>query len=255
MSTREHGGFDIKAGLIGVAAIVLGLLTTACSSNSTEADEGSAADRQYLFGNISAQRQAVKARQVARTLEEYLPNQLFVVGDGPAKPEAVGIVRGTVIDAVGARGYYIPGDAPDADAPGGTEVAFDDPRAQWRVIDITVDVEDTTGIDPVKQVHIGVVADGPDTDSLLRGARSLGEVVVVLDRQGFFKSDPQLYNIGDFNALLGTVRADGTITFPALGDEADEFVGDLTTWEDVDAELIAKKQPIKTDLMGNRIRE
>jgi hypothetical protein len=209
------------------------------------------ADRQYLLDNLATRSSGMNARQLARNFAEYLPNQLFIVGGSNAKPAAAGVVRGTVVDAVGARGYYVPGGL-DADAPSGTATKFDDARAQWRIIDITIEVQDAVGLDVGDRVHVGVVVDGQDTKALLRGARSLGPVVAILDGQGFFKADPKLFNVAGFGSLLGMVEPDNSIRFETLGSHSNKFVGALTTWQAVRTEYAESKAPITTDTMGNR---
>lgn len=241
-----------------MAVLVLGMGASACAPGGPEGGTATGSssrlsDTQILFANLAGQRGAVDAREVARNLADYLPNQSFAIGDAPARPQSAGVVLGTVVKAKGIQGFYVPGDGPTADASSGTPIDFDDPRAQWRVIDATIQVKDAVGLDPADVIDVGIVISDRDTNSLVRGVKSLGEVVVVLSRRGFFRFDPDLYNLAGFNSLLGTVDRDGEISFRALDDGGKEFVGPLTTWKAIKSEVSIPKDVIRTDLLGARL--
>lgn len=244
-----HGSF---------AVITILALCGACGSNgpdgvrSDTATSSDASAHGYLIGNIQAMSHAVDRRILARNLPEYLPNQEFVIDKGQPAPEADVVVLGTVTAAHGARGFYVPGDAPDADASTGTETEFEDSRAQWRVIELTVAIKDSVGSPVGQQEHVGVVVDGADHKRLVAEAAQLGDVVLVLEKPGFFKFDEKLRQVDNLGTLIGQVAPDGTLGFPALGEDGSQFMGDLTTWPAIEAEFAEEKKPITTDLTGIR---
>ncbi len=235
------------------------LVTSGCQRSdpvaSPHADgPGLSADQSYLLGNVAAQRAAVNRRVLARNLAEWLPNQRFVVDGQNVPPETSVVVRGKVESAQGARGFYVPG-GPEEDAPAGTEIPFEDPRAQWRLIELTISVDAAVGERTEAREHVGLVVDGPDHERLLRGAASLGSVVLVLSEAGTFRFDEQLRRVEDVGALIGRVDPRGRISFPALGAESSAVVGDLTTWEAIEKEFATQKQPIVTDATGRRVTD
>ncbi|WP_370616979.1 hypothetical protein [Mumia sp. Pv 4-285] len=242
----------LRRASIALAATASAMALTGCAS-SQPADAtfnlDASAESRYLFGNLAAYMESVKFLETATTFAEYLPSQPIQLGKGAAVAASELVVQGRIAEVEGARGYFVPG-GPDADADSGTEAAFDDPRATWRVASVTVDVGDGVGQESMpKQLRFGVVVDGPDTDALLTGLRDLDEVVVVLDGQGFFTFDPDLYNISRFGSLLGAIDENGTIGFPAIEPaEQAEFVGDLTTWSKVEKEYELEKEPISVEM-------
>ncbi len=233
-----------------VLILAMGVTSVSCASDREEDRDPStsatayAGDQPYLFDNIVARGDTVMLEPGAESLAEYLPNQTFVFDGKPSGPASEGVVKGSVVQAVGAQGYYVP----SGDAESGTAIGFDDPRAQWRVIEATIEVEDSIGLGNPETVGIGVVVDVSDTKSLVNAVKNLGTVVVVVGGQGFFKFDKELYYAERVGSLIGQVSSDGRITFPALAttEETKEsaFVAGLDTWEAIKAEAAQPKEPI-----------
>lgn len=255
MQSRSQKFRNLPSACVAVVGLSL---CGACSSDSPRdadtlagsSDTDIAPD--YLIGNIRAMSDAGDRRTLARNLAEFLPNQQFVVADAQPEPDSSVVVRGEVTGAVGARGFRVPGDGPESDAASGVELDFDDPRAQWRVIDVTVAVKDSVGDAAADEEHLGIVVDGADHERLVKEAAKLGEVVVVLDEPGFYTFDRKLRQVDDLGTLVGQLDPDGAITFPALDGGGSAFMGGLTTWSALKAEFTKTKKPITTDITGAR---
>lgn len=244
-----------------VAAASLGVLAVAgCSGGSATprvTDEFALTTQEgahAFFADLSGMREARNTVQVGRSFSDFLPNQEFKVDGASAAPIATGVVIGEVTDVRPGKGYYIPKSGPQADADQGTETTFDDPRAIWSVAEVTIAVQDNLGLKDPTSVRVGVTVINPDKAAVLRGIKSLGDVVVVLDRTGFYEYDPSLYNVADFGNLFGDVDASGVIGFPALEKEGNAaFVGDLHSWDRVRAAADQQTAPITVDQSGRRL--
>lgn len=219
----------------GVGAVASTALLTGCTvsvsdtaavSDSTSADEA----RNYVFTAMEQRTSSQDGEWVEDTLEDLLPQQEFSIDGADAAALAEGIVFGTVTDVAPGRGYFIEG----ADAAEGTEIPFDDSRALWRVIVLTVKTDTKLGdIDP-KTIKVGVVIDGGlDTAAAQAGYAALGRVALVLNEPGKFEFDPSLYSVRQSGALLGVVSKNGTISFPAMGSESTAFLDGLDTVAEV----------------------
>ncbi|MBM9461796.1 hypothetical protein JK386_18050 [Nocardioides sp. zg-536] len=171
-------------------------------------------------------------------LAEFLPRQQFSIDGGPPAPASRGILVGEIVSVAPGSGYALldADGKPDPDAEGGTPVPFDDSRAMWRVVVVTVKVDHalTTapagGCDPndsdgcTAQFGYPIYSADPGND--VKGLRALGDVVVVLDpKRSYPKIAKDLPAVARGGALLGDIDARGVIGFPALGEENESFVG------------------------------
>ena len=100
-------------------------------------------------------------------------------------------------------------------------VAFDDPRAGWRVLHVTVEVEETLAGSPADELvldwFMGAPAGrGPDARAIGQALKDLGRLVVLSkaapDRPTFIPGHTAL-NSG---YGIGRVAADGTLDFPLI---------------------------------------
>lgn len=195
---------------------------------------GTAADVAALFADLRGRSEARNVTSVDRTFAEGLPNRRYSVDGGEPLQVSSAVVRGTVVDVRPGAAYYVPGDELSPDADGGTEIDFDDERALWRVIEVSVEVSDGVGADAGDTVDFAVTTSLPDPGQALGAARAMGEVVVVLGHPGAVRHDRGLRTIGHWGDSLALVADDGTLSFPTADpSNAKEFIGDLTTWDAV----------------------
>ena len=128
-----------------VAALLLGAGSAIAGCSTEEGSQYSDAQAQrYAFKAMgSALRNTHSAPGPYDNLSELLPNQLYdAPSDGePAKSITAAVVSGDVVEVAQGYGYYVPGD----DAPGGTQIPFDDDRAEWRTVTATVEVDNVLG--------------------------------------------------------------------------------------------------------------
>jgi len=225
--------------------------TTTASSGVTAQTVGSPADsRGYFFNAVESRFDATETVSVESGLADLLPNQEFSVLGNDAASLAGGIVFGTITKVSPGVAYTLS----DSNDLVDVELPFDSADAMWRVAVLTVAVEDGLGEDIAgdKTVEVGYVIDGAlDLDRTIAGLESLGQAAVVLNRQGKFEFDPELYSVRWSGALLGEVSADDEISFPGLGHDSEEFVGDLDTVEDVVKASKKKRKVISVDIKKN----
>jgi hypothetical protein len=157
-----------------------------------------------------------------RDLEDLLPNHIFSFDGSMATPLAAGIVIGTVTSAVagGALDYQT-----------GADVPFGAANVLARVVELSIAVEhglgDVSGADAVV-VAVRVPGES-EPEKLLAGMSALGRVIVVLDAQGRFTFAEDAYSSRGGTRLVGSVSADGTISFPAVLSEETHFIDSLTS--------------------------
>lgn len=218
----------------------LALLSACASSGGSRAgDPGAPASRaesvvaQALFADLGRRADAAEAIWYDNTLRDSLPNRLFGVLGGSARPVNVGIVLGTVT-AVEEGPTYGAGDGPAQIVdPAG-------PDALWRAEVLTVAVEDSFGSVSGETVSVGVSVNASLDES---EAKSLvgQRVVVVLRAPGFYRFDASLYGVAHSGALLGLVSSTGELRFPALGESEEAYLGDIT---DVERLAQAAREPV-----------
>lgn len=171
--------------------------------------------------------------------------------DGAA-PSALteGMAVGTITDVTSGRAYAVEG----ADAPSGTEVEFDSKDASWRTLDVTLEVETGLGssLADVTELRFGLPVSGTESaDEISAGLMKMGRVLVVLDEQGGFEYDPDLYRVHWDGVFLTPVEDDGTFTFSALGETADAFHDGVDTLKELEAEASRDGFVFATDELGN----
>lgn len=157
-------------------------------------------------------------------LSDLLENTLYRMGEAPARPLTKAVVVGRVTDVEPGRGFRIEGD----DAAEGIETDFDDPRALWRTVHMTVAVDSVVSgeidRDPVT-VGLAFDAASPSLDQITRDLESLGTVLLFLNHSPVFDYDPGVYGTVLDGALLATVDDQGNIRLPVLdGDEQEQLL-------------------------------
>lgn len=227
---------------ITVAMAVLLVVTSGC-----------AADSQVRTSEAQAQADALnllKARRemgdvvggYAAGLKDYLPGQLVSIDGSDPRPLAAGIVHGTIRE-VQPHGAYAVATLPNGEEdPDGETLAFSDSDADWRMVAVTVDIEEAWGQDVPHSGQVGFVLPvGSDPDAFMRGVESFGEVVVILS--GSYSEDASLYRVAESDAAIGLVDEVGALSFPALGTDARAFVRDAGTVEAI-ADKAYEEQPL-----------
>jgi hypothetical protein len=231
------------AALLGLALAVSGC-STAPDTTPVEASGTGADARAYVLGALQERASAEEAVWVEQSLDDLVPSHEFSIDGHKARALADAIVVGKVTTVEQGRGYMIEGD----DAAGGVEIPFADPRSLWRVIVLTVKTDTRLGNVTSKTIKVGVVIDGSmDVVQARDGYLSLGRVAIVLNEPGKFEFDPSLYSIRQSGALIGLVSKTGDVSFPALGAENDEFVGDLDSVEAIVDEAEAPAEVVTVD--------
>ena len=214
-------------------------------------------DAREFLASLRATNESASGIWLEKSLVEFLPNQKFSVDGGAPQTTTDGVVVGTISSVLPGRGYAVVSEEPDTaweDADRGTEVAFDDPNAEWHIAEVTVDVARAFGTEEgAETVRFGALITGPDVGAQMNGLEQLGSVAVIIDEKGRYAWDEDLYSIarGD---LLGDVDPAGMIGFPALGDESGAFVGPVDTLADLESASTVVRDPIKASFIDGVLK-
>jgi hypothetical protein len=219
----------------------LGVLLGACSLGTDGRGLG-------VMGELKARQGATGRVQPFTSLTGLLENVDYRMPGRPTGPLTEAVVVGEVVDVEPGRGFRVEGD----DAPGGIETDFDDPRALWRTVHVSVAAESVVSGTVGEQLLVGFAFD-PDVPIAQVEAdfRSFGRILLFLNRSPVFAYDPSVYGTVFDGGLLGLVDDGGDIQLPVLEDteEADLLEGAST----VDELREAAKQPrrvIELDASG-----
>jgi hypothetical protein len=241
----------------GIALTAAGVLLAGCTANPATVAEApttveaalNSPSPDYLFAAISTRFESTETVVPEASLEDLVPSQKFSIEGRKAQSLAGGIAFGKVIKVTPGASYTVSA----ADDLVDIELPFDSPNALWRVAILTVQVERGLGdVEGDKTVQVGYVLDATlDADKLVDQLDDLGKVAVVLNRPGKFDFDPELYSVRWSGALLGLVDKNKEISFPGLGHESEEFVGDLETVDDVVAENKKTHETVEVEIESN----
>lgn len=223
-----------------VAGILLCLGLAGCSGSGSPQD---------VMAMYEEREHAVSRVAVERSLADLLPNRHFSIEGAAPEPLTAGVAIGVITDVAPGRAYVIEGD----DAPGGTEVDFNDPKALWRTVDVTLELDKAHGnsLGRVSTVRFGLpVSGGEDVEAISAGLEEMGRVIVVLDEPGAFEYDPALHPVHWDGVFLAPVDEAGSFRFSALGEDAATFQGGLDTLVELDRAAAAATVKIATDQLG-----
>jgi hypothetical protein len=191
------------------------------------------------------------------TLRGVLPNVTYTYDSaGRQMREQVtdSAVVGRVIAAEPARGM-LPEPLKAGDDVRTRVVAFDDPRAAWRVLSVTVEVSETLAGRPVGELELdwvvlGSSQRGEDAEAVERALKDLGTLVVLSKAS---PSRPEF--VPGRSALssgygIGRVGSDGRLDFPLISQQeapsAAAFQEDLDTLDELRAEA---SKPTRTETL------
>jgi hypothetical protein len=176
----------------------------------------------FVFDAIASGAASSSRLSAERSFADLLPNRLFTSGNDTPAPLAAGIAVGTISNVTGCSALA---------ADGMTEVPYSTEHVGARTVLFDVLVSSGFGVAGGRSsVTVGLTVSGDmDGDRLISSLESVGSAIVVFDAAGDFDSAPGVYSIRGGGTLLGTVDPDGTISFPALGDDGPDFIGSLAT--------------------------
>jgi hypothetical protein len=204
---------------------------------------------EYAVGHLRERYLSIDGIWLDKQLRDALPNVEFSIDRSSARPAYGGIVEGHVTAVAEGASYR---DEIGTDGARSVQLPFDSPDATWRMIVLTIDVEND--FDPTtkapENVRLGVTFDGgADAESMLSAFEGQ-HVLAVLDRPGAIPSDQTLRIAGRSGALLGFVAEDGSISMPLLGEDEGDYLNGLTTVEAVIAESEKPKSVVNVTFDG-----
>lgn len=194
-----------------------------------------AADRKVLAASIQASPGSF-LRGYTR-LVETLPNAKWP--DGTSVNDSA--VVGTVTSATARAGYDESGRPGTAGHAGARVTSFDDPLADWRTLNVTVDVEETLAGQKSSQLVfswplMGNSLNGEDQAAVERTLKGLGRIVVLSTAR---PAGPEYLGISrevpDRPYGIVAVAADGSLSLPLAGGDtapqpqAATFLGSVDT--------------------------
>jgi hypothetical protein len=189
-----------------------------------------------------------------KTLRDVLPNVTYsydTPGQQPAMERVTdSVVMGRVIRTEPARGML--GEPLTAGEDVRTRVvAFDDPRAAWRVLSVTFQVTETLGGSPADELlldwYMGPARGGTDVRTVEQALKDLGSIVVL--SKAFPDAPEFVPGRGPLPAGygIGRVADDGSLDFPLV--DADDsprsriFQDGIDTLDELRAEA---RKPART---------
>ena len=211
---------------------------------AVEASDTEARDR--LVAMMHGRLGAASRVELYSSLDELLPNVQFRVAGRGVRRAATRVVVGRVLTVEPGMAF-----APSNDDGSTSEaMPFDDPRALWRTMHITLEVEEDLGKpgNPDRTVRVGFAIDASQHyPSLLEGLESLGRSVWFLKTDSpVFKYDRKLLSVVEDGGLIATIAADGTVDLPLLeSDRARELLGSIATLDDLKARATGGPREIR----------
>lgn len=193
----------------------------------------------YAVDHLTGRYMSMDAIWLDDHLREALWNVEFSIDGSAAQPAYGGVVQGRVTAVAEGASYR---DEVGPDGARSAQLPFDSPDATWRMIVLTIDVEND--FDPTTEapetVRLGVTFDGGADAKSMLSAFEGQHVLAVLDRPGAFSADQTVRTAARSGALLGFVAEDGSISMPLLGEEERDYLIGLTT---IDAVIEESEKP------------
>ena len=181
------------------------------------------------------------------SVADVLPNTLFDFGkDAKPRPLTPLVVVGRIVEVTegpawrGAEGHAQP------DGHDGVVVPFDDPRALWKFVHATVEVDELLSGAESEAPATVTVTFTLDGDESLTGAREqllTGQTLVLpLYQWAGTDYDPTVWAVGPSNgSLVMEVHADGSLSLPCVSmGEASRLTMDVDTLREL---RLASEEP------------
>lgn len=219
-TTDPAGPGHMRLLLAGMSLALAAAALTACGSDgSTGTGATSTASSEYAISMLN--HRAAGTRVVTyRSFAEAMPNHAYLKRGEPVTISDA-VVVGRVVGAHRGAGFFVPG---ESDAPSGTRIDFDDPRAQWKTVHLEVEVHDTiAGRTPGERIVVGVplMDMTADFDRLAKSLTSLGEVIAPLkDDSPMYDYDERVHAVAGDGELLGVLVDGDRIELPFARDES-----------------------------------
>lgn len=220
----------ILASVVAVAGLIAGvaIVDAVRSSDVVEVPAtASAEDIERLNEALAGQGGVGDAQWIDRTLSETLPN-FTVSWDGEPGVRIFGAtVEGRVNGVRPGSSHH------DSVSDDGTlqreDLVFDDQKANWRVVVLTVEV--LNDFDPQAELPSEIEAlwlDGTTDPEVLRKGFEGQRIFAVLEMPG--RLEPATaYPVARNGALIGVILGDGSLSLPGLGAEEEAYMDGLTT--------------------------
>ena len=192
---------------IAAACLLIGLAAAACASSDEEA-------RGYAVDHLRSRAEAATRFSPYIDIADVLPNVRYEVPGEPARRPSVAAVVGRITSVDPGYGFAVPGGDGN-----GIRIRFDDSKAVWKTVHLSVEIERHIAGTPVADnVKVGLAIGGSvDADEFSDGLRLLGRAVFILNSGSpVFAYDSSLYSIPEDGALLVLVDDEGRLTVPSV---------------------------------------
>lgn len=152
--------------VLALAGVGFAIARTAAESDdltTREVTSASGSPLEYLAARYEGLGDPSRAPGIA-TVVDALPNTQFVRSDGSKAPAYSHVVIGRVTNVTEGEGFFMepPPDDPSDHVRGEQRTtSFDDPRAEWRTLRVTLDVEKRIGGSRVQSLELWWPIAGP----------------------------------------------------------------------------------------------
>ena len=157
--------------------------------------------------------------QIDLSMVDYLPNTHGVeIGRPESEAELFpdsAIVVGEIIDVRPGFGFV---ETKFFEPEGRHQVAFDDPKASWKALYLTVQVHESFGDLPASGTFTsGVTVWNWDLERFAAGLKAIGPAVFVVDRRSpIFGYDPEVWAISGDGTYIAEIDTAGNLSLPML---------------------------------------
>lgn len=168
------------------------------------------------------------------TLDELLPNVRWGSDGDEGFTRSDAIVIGKVVDVQKGSGFIpLSEDITDRPNGDGERVDFDDQKALWRTVHVTMDVEESIGAQVDSQIRIGMPFVTDRFETTAGGLKALDRIAVFLiDGGAPYQYDKSLYGVALDGTAVLRIDNDGSLEAPFRVEEAKEL-GPVPTLEDL----------------------
>jgi hypothetical protein len=253
-----------RAGGLGAAVVVLALLVQGCGrtggtdpvgSDETESSVSDGTESaEYVIDLMRQRAESIDAVSAYDSLAGALPTVTYRSADGVVGRASSSVVLGRFESADAGLGFI-----EETEPEGVTEVAFDDPAAQWRTIHARFrQTEVVAGPDLARDGSLTLgfaVGNRIDATRFGESLHALGNVLVfVREDSPVFAYEPGLLSVTEEGMLVAVIDESGDLSLPFVTPiRAESLLAEVSTLEQLRVAALAPKTVVDLDALGRPV--